>query len=79
MSMLRLCVFDSKFLVMGDQEMLEIVDRTFLEVDGNSDGYISFDEYMTMASQHPLISSTLTVDHSILERLDVFNPIPTAS
>lgn len=37
------------------------MDTTFAEVDSNSDGRISLEEYVSMCKKHPLILENLTI------------------
>ena len=37
------------------------MDATFAEVDSNSDGKISLEEYSIMCKRHPLILENLTI------------------
>ena len=37
------------------------MDATFTEVDSNSDGKISLEEYVAMYKKHPLILENLTI------------------
>jgi Ca2+-binding EF-hand superfamily protein len=46
--------------------MRELVDQTFLEVDANSDGRISFEEFKEMVRRHPAVLNTITIDSSVL-------------
>lgn len=52
---------------ISEEDMQQLVDQTFKEVDINGDGLISFDEYKSMVLKHPGIIQSLTINSPILE------------
>lgn len=57
-----------QFIVeLSDEDMEQLVEQTFKEVDLNGDGLISFDEYKSMVLKHPGIIQSLTINSPILE------------
>ena len=63
---LKATLAETAIIHLSDEQMRELVEFTFREVDANSDGKISFDEYKEMVRRHPAILDTITIDNSVL-------------
>lgn len=63
---LKATLSETSIVLLTEQQMRELVDQTFLEVDANSDGKISFEEFKEMVRRHPAVLNTITIDSSVL-------------
>ena len=61
-NMLEESLREHELLKLSSEEISLIIDSTFNEVDENSDGKISFQEYSDLAHDQPSILDYLTID-----------------
>ena len=59
--MLKAALCDNPDIQLSEDEMRQVVDNTFYEVDSDGDGRISYDEYCSMVKERPSFVDYLTV------------------
>lgn len=59
--MLKASLFEDCELALSEEQMRNLVEHTFSEVCGDSDGRISFIEYDAMVRRNPSILDSLTI------------------
>eukprot|EP01094_Clydonella_sp_ATCC50884_P011007 TRINITY_DN2081_c0_g1_i1.p1 TRINITY_DN2081_c0_g1~~TRINITY_DN2081_c0_g1_i1.p1 ORF type:complete len:205 (-),score=85.60 TRINITY_DN2081_c0_g1_i1:1058-1672(-) len=61
LEMLEVSMVDTGFIQLSEEEMVELVQQTFVQVDEDGDGVISFAEYEAMVRRNPSIVEFLTI------------------
>lgn len=61
LEMLEVSLVDTGFIQLSDEEMVELVQQTFVQVDEDGDGVISLAEYDAMVRRNPSIVEFLTI------------------
>ena len=65
-NILKASVFEEFTVEISEEEMKQLVEQTFVEVDVDKDGQISFEDYKSMVMKHPGIIQNLTINSEIL-------------
>eukprot|EP00029_Vermamoeba_vermiformis_P002149 TRINITY_DN12534_c0_g1_i1.p1 TRINITY_DN12534_c0_g1~~TRINITY_DN12534_c0_g1_i1.p1 ORF type:complete len:263 (+),score=60.71 TRINITY_DN12534_c0_g1_i1:64-789(+) len=80
--MLQASLFENFLLELSEAQMRKLVDSTFEEVDLNSDGRLSFDEYRKMILSNPTLLASFDmkfVDPNMLVDDDEEDPLQYSS
>ncbi|KAJ6236842.1 calcineurin b [Anaeramoeba flamelloides] len=66
--LLNSCLEDQFKLSLGENELQNIVDQTFNEIDTDGSGTIDYEEYMIYAKLHPKIMENLKIELPCLSK-----------
>ncbi|KAJ6249286.1 calcineurin b [Anaeramoeba flamelloides] len=68
--MLKACLAEQFLLQLKDEDLQNMVEQTFKEVDTDNSGGIDFSEYAEYASKHPNIMKNLKIELPFLKEIE---------
>ncbi|KAJ6245204.1 calcineurin b [Anaeramoeba flamelloides] len=68
--MLKACLNEQFLLTLKDEDLENMVEQTFKEVDADNSGGIDFTEYSEYASKHPNIMKNLKIELPFLKDIE---------